>query len=406
VEAPQARAAAGKPEAGRIALALRQEANEIALVLSDDGAGIDTARLLEKAIEKGIVAAGEELAESERLQLVFASGLSTSEELTQLAGRGVGMDVVRNEIAAIGGRIDIATAPGQGTTLTLYLPLTLAVTQAVLVRSGGSLFALSTAMVEQVLRLKADEMAQVYAGKRVEFQRRSYPLHSLQRLLEGAGANDIQAYNSVLLLRSGIQRIALHVDQMLGNHEIVVKHIGPQLSRVSWMTGATVLADGSIVPIVNPVVLAQRARGGASGFEATTLVPPLRAAASEAPLILVVDDSLTVRRITSRLLEREGYQVITAKDGLEALERLRETLPAVMLVDIEMPRMDGFELARSVRGDPRTQDVPIIIISSRTADKHRNQAAALGVNAFLGKPFHEAELLEQIDEIRTAGAAR
>ena len=406
VEAPQARAAAGKPEAGRIALALRQEANEIALVLSDDGAGIDTARLLEKAIEKGIVAAGEELAESERLQLVFASGLSTSEELTQLAGRGVGMDVVRNEIAAIGGRVDIATAPGQGTTLTLYLPLTLAVTQAVLVRSGGSLFALSTAMVEQVLRLKADEMAQVYAGKRVEFQRRSYPLHSLQRLLEGAGANDIQAYNSVLLLRSGIQRIALHVDQMLGNHEIVVKHIGPQLSRVSWMTGATVLADGSIVPIVNPVVLAQRARGGASGFEATTLVPPLRAAASEAPLILVVDDSLTVRRITSRLLEREGYQVITAKDGLEALEQLRETLPAVMLVDIEMPRMDGFELARSVRGDPRTQDIPIIIISSRTADKHRNQAAALGVNAFLGKPFHEAELLEQIDEIRTAGAAR
>jgi chemosensory pili system protein ChpA (sensor histidine kinase/response regulator) len=304
--------------------------------------------------------------------------------------------------------MDIATARGQGTTLTIYLPLTLAVTQAVLVRSGGSLFALSTAMVEQVLRLKGDAMAQMYAAKHVEFQRRSYPLHSLQRLLEGAGAHDIQGYNSVLLLRSGIQRIALHVDQMLGNHEIVVKSIGPQLARVSWMAGATVLADGSIVPIVNPVVLAQRARGGAPGFEATTLVPPIRGtdARSAAPLIMVVDDSLTVRKITSRLLEREGYLVITAKDGMEALEQLRETLPAVMLVDIEMPRMDGFELARSVRGDPRTQDIPIIIISSRTADKHRNQAAALGVNAFLGKPFHEAELLEHIDEIRTAGAAR
>jgi chemosensory pili system protein ChpA (sensor histidine kinase/response regulator) len=408
VEAPQARAAAGKPEAGRIALTLRQEANEIALILSDDGAGIDTDTLYQKALEKGIVPAGEELGESERLQLVFASGLSTSEEVTQLAGRGVGMDVVRNEIAAIGGRIDIATARGQGTTLTIYLPLTLAVTQAVLVRSGGSLFALSTAMVEQVLRLKGDAMAQMYAAKHVEFQRRSYPLHSLQRLLEGAGAHDIQGYNSVLLLRSGIQRIALHVDQMLGNHEIVVKSIGPQLARVSWMAGATVLADGSIVPIVNPVVLAQRARGGAPGFEATTLVPPIRGtdARSAAPLIMVVDDSLTVRKITSRLLEREGYLVITAKDGVEALEQLRETLPAVMLVDIEMPRMDGFELARSVRGDPRTQDIPIIIISSRTADKHRNQAAALGVNAFLGKPFHEAELLEHIDEIRTAGAAR
>src|SRR5688500_773481 len=181
------------------------------------------------------------------------------------------MDVVRNEIAAIGGRIDIATAPGQGTTFTIYLPLTLAVTQAVLVRSGGSLFALSTAMVEQVLRLKADAMAGLYAAKHVEFQERRYPLHSLQRLLDGAGANAIQPYNSVLLLRSGIQRIALHVDELLGNQEIVVKNIGPQLARVSWMAGATVLPDGSIVPIINPVVLAQRVRGATPGFEATTL---------------------------------------------------------------------------------------------------------------------------------------
>ena len=409
VEAPAARAAAGKPEAGRITLALRQEANEIALVLSDDGAGIDTQALHRKAVEKGLLPAGQELAEAELLQLVFASGLSTSEAVTQLAGRGVGMDVVRSEIAAIGGRIDIATAAGQGTTFTVYLPLTLAVTQAVLVRCGTSRFALSTAMVEQVLRLKAEAMAALYADKQVEFQGRRYPLQSLQRLLEGAGANEIQGYNSVLLLRSGIQRIALHVDEMLGNQEIVVKNIGPQLARVSWMAGATVLADGSIVPIINPVVLAQRVRG-APGFEATTLVPPLGASPAQgrpgAPLIMVVDDSLTVRKITSRLLEREGYQVMTAKDGLEALEHLRETLPAVMLVDIEMPRMDGFDLTRQVRGDPRTRHIPIIIISSRTAEKHRSQAAALGVNAFLGKPFQESELLEQIDEIRTAGTTR
>ena len=175
------------------------------------------------------------------------------------------------------------------------------------------------------------------------------------------------------------------------------------------MASATVLADGSIVPIINPVVLAQRVRGGTPTFEATTLVPPMARnveGMASAPLIMVVDDSLTVRKITSRLLEREGYQVITAKDGLEALEQLRETLPAVMLVDIEMPRMDGFDLTRNVRGDPRTRDIPIVIISSRTADKHRSQAASLGVNAFLGKPFQEAELLEQIDEVRAAGATR
>jgi chemosensory pili system protein ChpA (sensor histidine kinase/response regulator) len=284
------------------------------------------------------------------------------------------------------------------------------VTQAVLVRSGGSLFALSTAMVEQVLRLKSDTMAGLYAAKQVEFQERSYPLHSLQRLLDGAGINPIQPYNSVLLLRSGIQRIALHVDELLGNQEIVVKNMGPQLARVAWMAGATVLADGSIVPIVNPVVLAQRVRGGAPTFEATTLVPTMARPAPEAgagtPVIMVVDDSLTVRKITGRLLEREGYQVLTAKDGLDALEQLRDTLPDVMLVDIEMPRMDGFDLTRNVRGDPRTAGIPIIIISSRTAEKHRSQAAALGVNVFLGKPFQEAELLEHIDEVRTAGATR
>ena len=408
LEAADERAAAGKAETGRIALTLRQESNEIALILGDDGRGIDTVRLYDKAVERGIVPPGQELPESERLQLVFASGLSTSDAVTQLAGRGIGMDVVRNEIIAMGGRIDIASARGQGATFTVYLPLTLAVTQAVLVRSGASLFALSTAMVEQVLRLKAEAMTGLYAAKQVEFQGRSYPLHSLQRMLDGAGANEIQAYNSVLLLRSGIQRIALHVDEMRGNQEIVVKNIGPQLARVSWMAGATVLADGSIVPIINPVVLAQRVRGGMPGFEATTLVPPLAAGGEgrAAPLIMVVDDSLTVRKITSRLLEREGYRVVTAKDGLEALEQLRETLPAVMLVDIEMPRMDGFDLTRNVRGDARTRDIPIIIISSRTAEKHRSQAAALGVNAFLGKPFQESELLEQIDEIRTAGTAR
>jgi chemosensory pili system protein ChpA (sensor histidine kinase/response regulator) len=399
VEAPEPRAAAGKPENGRIAVTLRQEANEILLIVADDGAGIDLERLHQKALDKGIVAPSQALSDAEKAQLVFASGLSTAEALTELAGRGVGMDVVRNEIAAIGGRIDIATTRGQGTSFTIYLPLTLAVTQAVLVRAGGSLFALSTAMVEQVLRLKSDATAELYAKKRVEFQQRSYPLHSLQHMLGGPVVTEVQNYNSVLLLRSGLQRIALHVDELMGNQEVVVKSLGPQLARMAWISGATVLADGAIVPLVNPVVLARRTKSGIPDFEHTTLVPnlPKRAkVAANAPVIMVVDDSLTVRKITSRLLEREGYQVMTAKDGIEALQQLRETLPAVMLVDIEMPRMDGFDLTRNVRGDARTRHIPIIIISSRTADKHRSQAAALGVNAFLGKPYQEAELLERI----------
>ncbi len=391
VEATAARAAAGKPEAGRISVNVRQESNEIALIVSDDGAGLDLEQLRRKAEEKGLLQPGQQAAEAELMQLVFVSGLSTAETVTELSGRGIGMDVVKNEIAAIGGRIEIASERGRGTAFTIFLPLTLAVTQAVLVRAAGNVFAVPSAMVEHVQRLKADAMSARYAAQAIEFQERKYPLYGLVQLL-GAGRQGMQAYNSVLLLRSGIQRIALHVDELVGNQEIVVKSIGPQLARVPGVGGATVLADGGIVLIVNPVQLAQHARK----LSERTAAPAAPAPAPLAPLIMVVDDSLTVRKITSRLLEREGYLVLTAKDGLDALAQMKDALPAVMLVDIEMPRMDGFDLARNLRGDPRTRDVPIIMISSRTAEKHRTQAAALGVKVFLGKPYPEAELLQRV----------
>ncbi len=390
VESPEQRAAAGKPEAGKISISLRQEGNEIALIVSDDGAGIDLERLRRKAEERGLLQPGQESEDTELMQLIFVSGLSTAAAVTELSGRGIGMDVVKSEIAAIGGRIDIASTRGQGSAFTVYLPLTLAVTQVVIVRAGGSVLAVSAAMVEQVLRLKADALAERYAAQSVDFRERRYPLHGLARLF-GADAPAPQTYNSVLLLRSGIQRIALHVDELVGHQEIVVKSIGPQLARVPGVAGATVLPDGSIVLIVNPVQLVMRARVAA---ERTVLLPP--APARAAPVVMVVDDSLTVRKITSRLLEREGYQVLTAKDGLDALAQMTDVLPAVMLVDIEMPRMDGFDLARNLRGDARTRGIPIIMISSRTAEKHRNQAAELGVDVFLGKPYPEAELLQHI----------
>jgi chemosensory pili system protein ChpA (sensor histidine kinase/response regulator) len=398
LELPAARAEAGKPEIGRITVSLRQESNEIALILSDDGAGIDTEKLYRKALERGVVAADQKLSDIEKLHLIFASGLSTADKVTELAGRGVGMDVVRNDITSIGGRIDIASTRGKGTIFTIYLPLTLAVTQAVMVRAGQATLAISAAMVENVLRLKSDAMAGLYDRRMVEIGERSYPLHYLQQLLGTTGATDIQPYNSVLLLRSGIQRVALHVDELIGNQEIVVKSIGPQLARVPGVAGATVQPDGSIVLIMNPVQLAQHARLQVAkpSADAAAPAPEAEIRASGNPMVMVVDDSLTVRKITSRLLEREGYQVLTAKDGVDALQQLKDNLPAVMLVDIEMPRMDGFDLTKNVRADPRLAKIPIVIISSRTADKHRNQAAQLGVNAFLGKPYQETELLQHI----------
>jgi chemosensory pili system protein ChpA (sensor histidine kinase/response regulator) len=203
-----------------------------------------------------------------------------------------------------------------------------------------------------------------------------------------------------MLLRSGTQRCALHVDALQGNQEIVIKNIGPQLARVTGISGATVLGNGRIVLIINPVQLAHRE----APHVGAQVVAPAKEAVVTTPVIMVVDDSLTVRKITGRLLSKEGYQVITAKDGVDALQQLQETLPAVMLVDIEMPRMDGFELTKNVRGDERTKHIPIIMITSRTAEKHRNYAKELGVNVYLGKPYQEEELLAHIGGFVKAGA--
>jgi chemosensory pili system protein ChpA (sensor histidine kinase/response regulator) len=399
IEDPATRLAAGKPEIGRITLTLRQESNEVALAVSDDGGGLDLDALRRKATEMSLLPTEREPTEAELAQLVFATGVSTADTVTELAGRGVGMDVVRNDISSIGGRVEIATASGRGTTFTSYLPLTLAVSQSVLVRAGENVIALATGMVQQVLRIKAEALAAHFEAKAVEFQGRSYPLHSMRALLGKAPPEELPPHNSVLLLRSGLQRIAIHVDELIGNQEIVVKGIGVQLARVPGVSGATVLADGRIALIMNPVQLAQR-QAAASGVPHGVHTAPARTAAT--PVVMVVDDSLTVRKVTSRLLEREGYRVVTAKDGVDALEQMAESLPAVMLVDIEMPRMDGFDLARHVRGDARTRNLPIIFISSRTAEKHRNQAAQLGVNAFLGKPYPEAELLELVAKYSAA----
>jgi chemosensory pili system protein ChpA (sensor histidine kinase/response regulator) len=273
------------------------------------------------------------------------------------------------------------------------------VTQVVLVRVREQLFALPAVIVEQVMQYRPEQLASLYGAGQVEWRGRRYPLHYLPHLLgEPAATPEPRRLAAVILMRSGASAIALHVDEIVGgNQEVVVKAIGPQLQRVPGVSGATVLGSGAIVLIINPVPLAARQIGLSQDIAAqkAAAVAPVPAAPVP-PLILVVDDSLTVRKITGRLLERQGYGVVTARDGLEALEKLAESPPDVMLVDIEMPRMDGFELTRHVRANAALAGLPIIMISSRTADKHRNVAHQLGVNAFLGKPYQEDELLAHI----------
>jgi chemosensory pili system protein ChpA (sensor histidine kinase/response regulator) len=392
LENDQQRAQSGKLPIGEIRLSVRQESNEVVFEFNDDGAGLNFAKLREKAIANGSLQADEEVSDDQLAQLIFTPGLSTAAEITEIAGRGIGMDVVRSEIAGLGGRIDVSSKRGEGTRFLIHLPLTLAVTQVLMIRSGDATYAIPSTMVEQVRQEKPEEMEVLYRERQFEWQGNTYMLHYLPHLLGDMEAvRENQPRNPVLLLSSGTQHIALHVDELLGNQEVMVKNIGPQLARLSGIAGATVLGDGKVVLILNPVQLAQRIGGVSKTKKATSPKTP-----NTEPLIMVVDDSLTVRKITSRMLVRAGYQVVTATDGVDALEKLEEITPDVMLLDIEMPRMDGFALARELRRDPKTQNLPIIMITSRTADKHRDYAMQLGVNTYLGKPYQEDELLQNI----------
>jgi chemosensory pili system protein ChpA (sensor histidine kinase/response regulator) len=320
-----------------------------------------------------------------------------------VSGRGIGMDVVRSEIAELGGRVEVSTRPGKGTTFMLYLPLTLAVAQTVLVRAGGRLWALPAPMVEKVEQTKPEALVELYVQRRVVWQGLTYPFHYLPRLLgDRDQIPESTRTNAVLLLRSGQSLAAIHVDEMIGNQEVVVKNIGPQLARVSGIAGATVLGTGEIVLIINPVQLAQRTDVPAFEPDAERVAPEVpRAPVVQPgkPLVMIVDDSLTVRRITSRLLTREGFDVVSAKDGVDALELLQTEAPDVILLDIEMPRMDGFEFTKKIKADAKHARIPIVMITSRTAEKHRNLARDLGVELYLGKPFQEDELLTHLREM-------
>jgi chemosensory pili system protein ChpA (sensor histidine kinase/response regulator) len=391
LEMPEVRSKAGKSEIGEIVLDAKSQGNDILLTLSDDGAGLDFARIHQRAVELKLLEKGQRASDAELTQLIFLPGFSTSTEITQLAGRGVGMDVVKNEIMSLGGRIEVASAVGKGTTFTITLPLTLAVTQALMINCSGRLFAIPAVMVEQTQEIRPENLATLFSKDHFDWQGRSFPLHMLSGLL-GEESKPLSGLNKypLLLLKSGVAQVAVLVDEVVGNREVVVKNIGPQLARLAGVSGATVMGNGKVVLIINPVELARRH----AALKAQTGAPVLEIAKPKRePRVMVVDDSLTVRKITSRLLVRENYEVLTAKDGVDALQQLQEIIPDVMLLDIEMPRMDGFELARNIRADKKLAGIPIIMITSRTAEKHRNFALELGVNEYLGKPYQEDELL-------------
>jgi chemosensory pili system protein ChpA (sensor histidine kinase/response regulator) len=394
LEAPEQRRDAGKPEEGSIAIRLRREGSEIVLEVADDGAGLDREAIRRRGEQRGLIEPGQELSEAELDGLIFASGFSTSEQVSQLAGRGVGMDVVRNEVRQLGGSVDIHSVRGQGVTFTLRLPQTLAVTQAVFVRIGDTTFAVPVGSVSGIGRIsrsryESGEGGYHYAGE-------EYVLHDLGSLVGQAAARaDGQAQVPLLLVRAGDLRAAVAIDQVLGNREIVVKPVGLQIASVPGIYGATITGDGRVVVILDVAPLVRRYLSQPARPAPETPAESQR----QVPLVMVVDDSLTMRKVTSRVLERHNLDVTTARDGVEALELLQERVPDLMLLDIEMPRMDGYELATAMRADPRFKAVPIVMITSRSGEKHRQRAFEIGVQRYLGKPYQELDLMRNVYDL-------
>lgn len=396
IESPAERKKKNKLETGTITLKVRQENEEIHIAVSDDGAGINLARVKEKAIQNNLIDAKADVSDQALMSVIFESGFSTADKVSQIAGRGVGLDVVRNDISGLGGRVELSSEYGKGTLFNVNLPVTLSVSQVLVVRSGTSTYALPVGIIEQAQKIKRQQLADVYAAGEIVWSDKHYAIHYLGTLLGNTEQRpEDHAYNSILLLRVGSFNIALHVDEVIANQEAVMKPIGAQLARVPGIVGATVTGDGNIMLVINPVQLVARAiltigtTASRHGIETE----------QDKYRVMVVDDSLTMRKVLSRLLEREGFEVIVAKDGIDAMQILLDTTPDAILTDIEMPRMDGFALARNIRDDARTASTPLIMISSRTADKHQNLAKDIGVDAFFGKPVQDEELVNKVNEL-------
>jgi chemosensory pili system protein ChpA (sensor histidine kinase/response regulator) len=416
IEDAAVRQQAGKDPSGLIVIELHHEGNDVSISFRDDGAGLNYQRIEARALAQGLIAPGQPLSQKEAAELIFQPGFSTAEQVSELAGRGIGMDVVRAEVAALGGRIETHSETGQGTVFKLVLPLTTAVTHVVMMRAGSTTVGVPSNLVELVLRASGSDLELAYLNQHHPFGGEQVPFYWAGALLQTSAASERPPAkaNTIVIVRSAAQRVAMHVDEVLGNQEVVVKNLGPQLSRLPGMAAISVLASGAVALIYNPVALAavhgEKARelhasarlprpeqaAGTTALPSTPTAPVLPPSLPQVPLVLVVDDSITVRRVTQRLLQREGYRVSLAADGLQALERLQQERPAVVLSDIEMPRMDGFDLARNIRADAALADLPIIMITSRIAEKHHDHARALGVNHYLGKPYSEEELLRLV----------
>ena len=398
IEKPKVRRKLNKPEEGQITVTVEAEATEFVVQVQDDGAGINLETVRKRAIQRGMIGKNEQVEPRRLIELIRQSGFSTSETVTGLAGRGVGMDVVNSEIKQIGGSMEIDMEPGVGTRFTIRIPFSLAVMQVIGVAVDERQFQIPLTSVAGVARMTPSVYTALARSESpmYEFAGEQFPLLELEPLLDLAPLPLDSENVTLLMIRSGERKAAFRVTGLKGHQEVVVKQVGPQISSIPGILGGTIAADGQVVIILDMGPLIRR------GLEQA--IEPVKALVTprektHQPLVMVVDDSITIRKVTSRVLENHSIEVMTALDGLDAIEKLRERVPDLMLLDIEMPRMDGYELAQYIRADARLRHVPIVMITSRSGQKHRRKARDAGANAYLTKPYHEEDLIAQVGEM-------
>ncbi|MBE9533017.1 MAG: response regulator, partial [Proteobacteria bacterium] len=405
IESPDSRRILGKDEAGKLSLTIARDGSEILITLKDDGQGINVEKVRQKALDQNLITSDNIPSDEELIQLILTSGFSTADSVSQIAGRGVGMDVVSSDIRALKGRLSIQSVTGQGTTFTIRLPLTLSIMQVLLVSSSEQQYAIPLAAVHAGERIMVQEIQALLSQgdePRYQFNNKNYQFIPLAKLLDQPLnlPEDPKQQLPILLFSFGDKHIALLVDSINSNREIVLKSVGEQLEHISSINGATILGDGQVAFVIDiPTLmditdLSQSNKSQEESANQVNIQPQ-----NHTPLAMVVDDSITMRKASGNLLKRHGFEVITARDGIDAVAQLNEHTPDLILLDVEMPRMDGFEFATVVRNDPQFKDLPIIMITSRTGDKHRDRAKSIGVNDYMGKPYQEIDLVASMKNL-------
>lgn len=403
VESAEERIAAGKPATSQLTIEALNQGTQVTIRVSDDGRGINVQKVRQLAIEKGLIEEGKELSEEELHALLFAPGFSTADTLTDVSGRGVGMDVVREAVQRLRGSIRVDSELGKGATFTIHLPTTLAVSRALLVQTSGQTFAIPMQSVQQILRLDPSDVGTVGKKPIVRIGDQSVQLKNLGNHLQLTPDEHVDFSQSVplLLLQDGDDEIAVTIDSIESSQDIVVKTLGDHLRHVPGLLGATVRGDGSVISILDPADIAGKLGGVGKRFDNSRYAS--KAQAARRNLAMVVDDSISVRRVTAGLLRSAGWDVIDAKDGIDALEQLSsmDDLPNVFLTDMEMPRMNGIELINRLRNQPKFADLPILMVTSRASSKHRTMALDAGADEHIVKPFNDERLIEMINRYAT-----